>query len=63
MVSFRGVRSTSPESIGDGGGMDSGFSLREPRNDGGSYATISCNTFISASGAVIFGAWLASSSK
>ena len=43
--------------------MDSGFSLREPGNDGWGYATISCNTFINASGAVTFGAWLASSSK
>ena len=42
---------------------DSGLSLCEPRNDGGAYATISCSTFIKASGAVTFGAWLASSSK
>ena len=62
-LSFGGVRSTSPESIGPkvGGEMDSGFSLLEPRN--ADQATIFSSTPINTSGAVTFGAWLASSSK
>jgi len=58
----REARARNPAPGREDGGIDSGFVLRTPRNDGESYATIFANTAISASGAVTFGAWLASSS-
>lgn len=45
------------------GPMDCGLVLRTPGMTNECYATISVKTPISASGAVTFGAWLASSSK
>jgi hypothetical protein len=64
--SFRCSRSESPESIERQSRWKNGFSDAQlriiardfvaPRNDGESYATISFNTPISASGAVTFGA-------
>jgi len=66
LLSFRGARSTNPESIEPQSRWKNGFSDAQlriiardfvaPRNDGDSYATISFNTPISASGAVTFGA-------
>lgn len=58
LLSFWGVRSTNPESIHPPTPLPDGFRALASRAGmtAVSYATISFNTFINASGAVTFGA-------